>query len=73
MFGYYADDSERFSVVGFGEIYSAVSIEEKAECPKSGYVVAGPCFQSSCVCVLAKRAMRLIGSRAILVAIVAML
>ena len=44
VFGYYVDDPERFGIVEFNHEGKAVSIEEKAEHPKSNYCVTGLYF-----------------------------
>jgi glucose-1-phosphate thymidylyltransferase len=44
VFGYYADDPERFGIVEFDENGRAISIEEKPLKPKSNYCIIGLYF-----------------------------
>ena len=54
VFGYYADDPERFGIVEFDKDGKAVSIEEKPEVPKSNYCVTGLYFYDNKVVEYAK-------------------
>jgi glucose-1-phosphate thymidylyltransferase len=54
IFGYYAQDPERYGVVEFDENKKAISIEEKPECPKSNYAVVGLYFYPNNVIEIAK-------------------
>lgn len=44
IFGYFVSDPERFGVAEFDENYKVISVEEKAEHPKSNYAITGMYF-----------------------------
>ena len=54
VFGYYVDAPERFGILEFDKDGKAVSIEEKAEKPKSNYCVTGLYFYDNRVVEYAK-------------------
>ena len=54
VFGYYAEDPERFGVVEFDKDGKVISLEEKPENPKSNYAVTGLYFYDNKVCEYAK-------------------
>lgn len=54
IFGYYVNDPERFSIVEFGALGHAVSIEEKPQKTKSNYCVTGLYFYDNYVVEYAK-------------------
>jgi glucose-1-phosphate thymidylyltransferase len=54
VLGYYVRDPERYGVIEFDDMGTAVSIEEKPSCPKSNYAVTGLYFFDSSVAEVAK-------------------
>ena len=55
IFGYQVTDPERFGVVEFDEGMRVISIEEKPDCPKSGYAITGLYFYDNEVVNIAKK------------------
>lgn len=54
VFGYYANDPERYGVAEFDDEGNCLSIEEKPEHPKSNYAVVGLYFYPNSVVEIAK-------------------
>lgn len=54
VFGYYVNETERFSAVTFDKKGTATSIEEKPKCPQINYAVTGLYFYPSGVSKKAK-------------------
>ena len=55
IFGYYANDPERYGVVEFDDKGKVLSIEEKPKVPKSKYAVTGLYFYDNEVITVSKR------------------
>ena len=55
IFGYYANDPERYGVVEFDEKGNVLSIEEKPKIPRSKYAVTGLYFYDNEVITVSKR------------------
>ena len=54
IFGYYANDPERFGIVEFDENWKVLSVEEKPTNPKSNFAITGLYFYPSGVSIMAK-------------------